>query len=200
MAHIESQNHILKVKSGKTIAIFVTLAGMVSVGALMMSDSYGFDFAQHGTYPAFTADIFDPVENVVPRIHEGTVVSANPIRFDETVSIAAITAAAVGMTVTNNNVAFIEYVGHLGNEVIVRVDVINESPEKLLGIVRIHTDKHTIASLNEANSTFNTIRLLGHNKWLVHFDATNGNADTMAISITALEPGIHHVKIHIEAV
>jgi|GEM_PF-4829385 len=164
----------------KAIAVWFALASMVGIGSFTM---------------AVSATDTDTTE-IVPNI-DGEVLGLNPIRIDETVDITATNAVSIGTSATHNDMAVINFMGDVGEDVLVTFDVINESSSPLLALIAISTEGNAIASINEASSTFDSIRVVGDGKWLAHFTATGGSADTLAISVTALSPGMQKVTVQI---
>jgi hypothetical protein len=165
----------------KAIAVWFVLASMVGIGSFTM---------------AVSATDTNTTTEIVPNI-DGEVLSLNPIRIDETVDITATNAVSIGTSATHNDMAVINFMGDVGEDVLVTFDVINESSSPLLALIAISTEGNAIASINEASSTFDSIRVVGDGKWLAHFTATGGSADTLAISVTALSPGMQKVTVQI---
>ena len=130
-------------------------------------------------------------------INVGHVIGFNPFCIDQTVDITATNAASVGTTATHCDMAVINFMGDVGNDVIVKLDMINYSTSELTGIVRIRTTGDILASVDEAQSTFSVVRLINDNNWLVQFTTSSGGADTLALRVTSLSPGVHTVTVQI---
>ena len=132
-------------------------------------------------------------------INLGHVIGFNPFCIDQTVDITAINAVSVGTTATHCDMAVINFMSDVGEDVIVQLDIINDSSTELTGIVRITTTGDILASVDDdpALTTFSVVRFISDNDWLVHFTTTSGGADTLALKVTSLSPGMHTLTVQI---
>lgn len=130
-------------------------------------------------------------------INLGDALVLNPFRIDQTVDITATNAVSVGTTATHADMAVINFMSDVGEDVTVELDIINDSSSELSGIVTIRTTGDVLASVDDTASTFSVVRFIGGNQWFVHFLATGGGADTLALRVTTLSPGLHTVTVNI---
>lgn len=173
-------------KSRKLITVVLTLVGMIAASGLIMTGSLA---------------VTDSGSSSGSVSSTGSVATNTPIRIKESVGIKATNAAATGITVTNNDKAFIEFVSDVGDEVIVEFDIINESSSTIQVLITISTDANTLAAVDEAKSDFVSIRLSAENKWLASFPSgstAGNNPATLALSIATLTPGTHTVTVDIK--